>query len=457
MSLLNFDNIPGGEISGLDSEMLDWVSNESGYRNLWELTSSCMEMLNDVEISEPELSDDVILELDLLEKAAVPNSSLKQMETTMKRFKNFLESKKLSSNITSIPPTILNTYLRYFYSELRQQNGSFYSPASLICFRAAIHRYFCLHKPEINIIGDPQFNQCNRMLKTMVSKFKTSGQAKTVQSFPIIESDDMTKIRNYFDRSSPEILQEEIMFNLIYFLGFRGRETLPQLTKNSFALETSSTGKSFLCINTEILSKNAKASLRQKEYEEMKKARMYEISDNPNECPIRAWNMYMEMIEDSTFLFPKPSKMKSKRPKSCFTPNTKVGKCTIDNLMSNLSSKCNLSRRYTNHSIRVTLITILKEGGFSNTDISAITGHKNPMSVERYNRKRRDQDFESMAEVAHVGTSSKIVAVEKVSKRARIVVAATENSSSTSSFQSDSAIKIYFNGSFHGCDINIMK
>ena len=37
-----------------------------------------------------------------------------------------------------------------------------------------------------------------------------------------------------------------------------------------------------------------------------------------------------------------------------------------------------LSRRYTNHCIRVTMVTVLKEKGFSNFDICKYTGHKNP-------------------------------------------------------------------------------
>ena len=53
------------------------------------------------------------------------------------------------------------------------------------------------------------------MLKAMVAKYKLSGQCKANTGYPLIEKPDMQKIRQYFDRSTPEILQEEIMFNLI--------------------------------------------------------------------------------------------------------------------------------------------------------------------------------------------------------------------------------------------------
>ena len=109
--------------------------------------------------------------------------------------------------------------------------------------------------------------------------------------------------------------------------------------------------------------------------------------------------------------------------KKWFSPSRKVGKNTVDNLMSNLSTELKLSRRYTNHCIRVTMVTVLKENGFSNSEICSYTGHKNPQSVDRYSRKRRDEDFEGMSSALSSGTSSqRVVEVHQVSKRSRVTV-----------------------------------
>ena len=169
-----------------------------------------------------------------------------------------------------VPKSILDTYLRFYYSSLRTKDGRFYAPKSLICIRASIHRYFQLNRPSVNIIEDSMFSLLNRMLKTMVAKFKTSGQ-KVSESYPVIAKKDMELLRSYFDRSSPTVLQEKIIFNLIYHFGLRGRESIPLLTKDSFELKTSSTGST---INHTMLSKNAKASLRTKEFEDKKQYRI---------------------------------------------------------------------------------------------------------------------------------------------------------------------------------------
>ncbi len=44
--MLNLANIPGGEISGLGSEELEWITEESGVRFLSELSNGFMSYLN---------------------------------------------------------------------------------------------------------------------------------------------------------------------------------------------------------------------------------------------------------------------------------------------------------------------------------------------------------------------------------------------------------------------------
>ena len=54
--------------------------------------------------------------------------------------------------------------------------------------------------------------------------------------------------------------------------------------------------------------------------------------------------------------------------------------------MTKLSEKANLSKKYTNHCVRVTTVTNLKRKGYSDEDIAYVTGHKNVLSIARYNR-----------------------------------------------------------------------
>lgn len=457
MSLLDMLNIPNGTITGLSTEELNWVTEESSERYLEEISDDFIRALSEIEIPETELTEDIIAELDQLEKDSTAKSSQKQMESAVKRFREFLNAKQLSTDFSRIPESILNTYLRYFYSELRTQKGEYFSPSSLICIRAGLHRYFCLNRPSVNIIGSETYKQANRMLKTMVVQFKKSGQEKR-NFFPAIEKSDMIRIRQSFDRRTPETLQREIQFNLMWYFGLRGRETLPQLNRNSFKIEVSSTGKRYVAFNQELLSKNSKGSLKQSEYEDVKSARMYANDDNPSECPVVAWELYMTKLPTGyDRLFPKPIKTQNWTPdKNWYCQNYPLGKHSIDNLMACLSKLLNLSKRYTNHSIRVTHVTVLKEHGFTNAEIAASTGHKNPLSVERYNRKRRDQEFETVSDVLHLEASSSHSHVVPVPKKARVTVIRKELDDDEQASVSTS-VHLNFSGSFHGCEFHINK
>ena len=46
----------------------------------------------------------------------------------------------------------------------------------------------------------------------------------------------MDKLQLYFNRTTPQRLQDEFFFNLLYHFGFRGREWLRSLDKSSIII-----------------------------------------------------------------------------------------------------------------------------------------------------------------------------------------------------------------------------
>ena len=138
-----------------------------------------------------------------------------------------------------------------------------------------------------------------------------------------------------------------------------------------------------------------------KELVDEKQGRMYESPQNPNECPLAAWDLYMDKIANHRVLFPKPC-LHFDKIGTWYTQSKTVGKNTFDNLMKHLSLKCSLTQNYTNHCIRVTVVSVLKLHNISNTDISLITGHKNPQSIEKYNKKRKDGVVEELSNILHL-------------------------------------------------------
>ncbi len=146
------------------------------------------------------------------------------------------------------------------------------------------------------------------MLKVIGAMYlKNGGETK---AYPAIEPTDMRKVAQYFDRSTPEILQEEIIFNTIYYFGMRGRETLRQLTQDSFRFKTDANGRACVEIATGLATKNnvVSTNLVRSTYENSKQCCMYATPDKPSRCPVTALRMYIGKLP------------KNHKKENCFFP-----------------------------------------------------------------------------------------------------------------------------------------
>ena len=191
-----------------------------------------------------------------------------------------------------------------------------------------------------------------------------------------------------------------------------GRETLPLLTKESVVCEVSSTGRKYLRICHEIISKNAKASL--KEYMRTSTTKINALSKHG------IYTLIKSRILNIYSLHPPIWRAKRQIHVIGLSPRSKIGKNRLNTFMSNLSGKLELSKRYTNHCVRVTLVTILKEHGYSNWDVRQ--------------------------------TCIKDVCITNVSKKVRIIsISEPASSSSSDVSKMRKNFQFQFNGTFTKC------
>ena len=62
--------------------------------------------------------------------------------------------------------------------------------------------------------------------------------------------------------------------------------------------------------------------------------------------------------------------------------------------MKILSKAANLSKIYTNHSVRATAITLWSDAGLSNRHIMSLSGHRNENSLRNYNTRPSSQQLQ---------------------------------------------------------------
>lgn len=188
-----------------------------------------------------------------------------------------------------------------------------------------------------------------------------------------------------FHRSTPTRLQHEVFFKICYHFGFRGREWIRDLKRADILFEMDSSNCEYVSLSRQRISKNVKASLRRKENGDKKSITMYSVPEEPELCPVAAVRMYLsKMHPNCEELFHKAVKNWSSDSEIWYCPKGVLGKNTLNEMMKKISSAATLSRSYTNHCIRATVVTELKEANIPVEDIQVVTGHKNRTSVDRY-------------------------------------------------------------------------
>ena len=350
MALINLENFPNGMVSGIDDDELDFFTVESSSRFLKELSNEFLKEFDDFESEQFEdISATTIEEMDKEESAVIPPSTKLSTEREAKKFKHFLIENNLSDKIESMPASVLSKYLRFYYFKLHAKNGKPYAPRTLISIRAAIHRY--LVSPavnrNINIIKDNEFQRPNAMLKARVAQYLKSGEKE--KQFPSIQDTDFQKLNEYFTRRSPTILQEEVWFVLTYYLGLRGRELHHCIQRQWLEIGTDSSNRRYVRIKHNYLSKNVKASLKQKEFENLEDGRIYDNVADEEHCPVKAVETYLQRIpNEQSFLYPLPSKcFKEGDPTTWYCKTERLGKNSIGQMMPKRSEAAGLSMRYT--------------------------------------------------------------------------------------------------------------
>lgn len=185
---------------------------------------------------------------DILEKRN-NNSTREATKVWMKCFNDYLKEKNLP-NADALETKDLPEVLEGFYTELRKADGEGeYKTSTLKCIRAALNRHY-KEKRSLDIIANESFTWSNLMFKGVTKIAKEEGRGET-DSRPPIEPEDLQTLQKYFAENlagppNPYKLQEMMLFNIIYYMGRRGRQNLRKMTKETYAISTDASGKRYI-------------------------------------------------------------------------------------------------------------------------------------------------------------------------------------------------------------------
>ena len=155
---------------------------------------------------------------------------------------------------------------------------SYYKNSSLKAGRAALNRYFKANR-GIDIISNDSFIKVSEIFTAVTKQGKEEGHGETDSKLPISEP-DLSKLSTYFlnkMRGPPNAvnLQEFVLFNIIYYMGRRGRENLQSMKFDTFTLKKDHDGREYIAQVIKECDKNH----RENDYSKSNEARIYAQPD----------------------------------------------------------------------------------------------------------------------------------------------------------------------------------
>ena len=205
---------------------------------------------------------------------------------------------------------------------------------------------------------------------------------ESVKHKPCIENKDLCRLKgsSVMSPSTPQGLLNNVWFHItLYFC----REGQRNLKKSSFLLDENK--KRYATMAHDKASKNYQGGLSDNTVSFEKLGRMYQ-TEHPND----GYNarLYLEKLNPECSAFFQYPKRSWKRPQEgVWFKNRRLGVNKLRDIMKILGKAANLSKMYTNHSVRATAITLWSDAGLSNRHIMSLSGHRNENSLRSYNTR----------------------------------------------------------------------
>ena len=280
----------------------------------------------------------------------------------------------------------LDDLLCSFYAEIRTKEGKWYGKSSYCSIRAAIQRHLVGAPWNVDyfLTQDSAFNNSNQVLKGIFKKLSRDGMVY-VKHHNAIEKGDFQKLKDSgtIGTNDPKALQRLVWLNIAMHFARRGREGYRTMSKDMFHVAVDGEGHSYIAQSFFEKTKNHQGASITDDH--MPQGRIYAI-EGDEYCPVRAYERYISLLNpDVAYLWQKPNPNYLKTG-NWYTKNP-LGHNILGSMLKNMCIDANLSNKYTNHCTRVTASVMLNEGGFNETDIIKVTGHKSTTSLKHYNHR----------------------------------------------------------------------
>lgn len=304
----------------------------------------------------------------------------------------------IQTNVLQMSNEELDESLRRFYAEARTQTGQEYSRSSLLGFRNSIERHFIANNGRsLKLTGNPVFAQSNKMLESKLKALRREGK-ENVQHKAVIESKDLIKLNNspFMSPNTPAGLLRKVWFFCTLYWCRRGSEGQRLLRRDSFHLEKDADGIDYVTMSHEELSKNHQGGFADKSSEE-RQTRLYSTGQDGD--AFSCFRKYLDKLNPRQQAFFQKPRAKFEQSNQVWFENKPFGVNQLSMMMKQISIGAGLSKKYTNHCVRATAITLWSDSCVPARHIMSISGHANEQSLASYNRRPSTSQLKNCSDI----------------------------------------------------------
>lgn len=322
---------------------------------------------------------------------AVPAATKRATEFWVRVFLEFCACRNLPPDGSSFQfekasRTELASALEMFYADCRKKDGTEYTKNSIMAARGAIQRHLAKLGVRMNVFLDAEFAHANKVLNGVLKEKKRAGREPTVAHKELISDGDWFKLEQYFDNvlttTDPRKLTSYVWLFVSAHFCLRGGEIQCRLKKEDLVFSTDPDGDERITLQKDFLSKNHQGGLTGSDF-----TTSGCIQDPKQVSAIKRYLSKLNPKMDRLFqraLGGGTTEMKEDAP--TWFMNAPLSHNMLSSMMRRLSTEAGLSKAYTNHCVRATVIARMKRAGVDDRKICSVSGHKNVQSLQAYDR-----------------------------------------------------------------------
>ena len=293
-------------------------------------------------------------------------------------FLTYCQSIGKTIDFSTVTAADLAPILESFFVDVRGKNGEPYKGNSLKAAKGAIQRLLSAKDRRINIFQDAEFDKMRKVFAGLLKDRRRSGEEASVLHKEPLTDANWKLLHAYFADAETTLdaikLCRYVWFYVTLHFCFRGTEIQVALKKDALQFVSVENGDEIIKLNGDYMSKNHQE-------DEYKNAGC--ITDP---VQVRVIRKYLSKLNPGIDRLFQRAKMNVSEGDACWYMRSPLGKNLLSAMLKTLSKEAKLSRTYTNHCLRASSITRLKQAGFDDRKIATVSGNKSLDSLKAYDR-----------------------------------------------------------------------